>query len=82
MNQTNYLSEKHLAKQWGISYRTLQDWRLENKGPAYLKIGGGVRYAKEAIEAFELSHFFATQIRSINGRKKHLHLNKIREVRS
>lgn len=53
MEQPIYLSEKALARKWGISHRTLQRWRWLNQGPTYLKIGGRVRYTQEAIQAFE-----------------------------
>ena len=48
-----YLSEKHLAKKWGISFRTLQKWRWQSIGPPYIKIGGHVRYSPENIKNFE-----------------------------
>jgi hypothetical protein len=35
-----------------ISERTLQRWRLERFGPAYVKIGRLVRYRKSALDAF------------------------------
>jgi predicted site-specific integrase-resolvase len=52
-NQEQYLSEKCLAKKWGISHRTLQRWRWLNVGPAYIRIGGRVRYTQENIKSFE-----------------------------
>ena len=51
--QEQYLCEKHLAKKWGISFRTLQKWRWLNVGPPYIKIGGRVRYSPESIKNFE-----------------------------
>jgi transposase-like protein len=52
-DQDNYLCEKHLARKWGISFRTLQKWRWRNTGPPYIKIGGRVRYSPESIKNFE-----------------------------
>lgn len=48
-----YLNEKQLAERWGMSHKTLQRWRVEKRGPRYLKIGGAVRYPLSEIEAFE-----------------------------
>jgi predicted site-specific integrase-resolvase len=51
-----HLNQYDLAKRWGISYRTLERWRWEGIGPAYLKIGGRVVYRLEDIEEFEISN--------------------------
>lgn len=39
-----YMSERQLAAYWSISARTLQRWRLEGRGPDYVKLGKCVRY--------------------------------------
>lgn len=36
-----------------INLNTLANWRHKNRGPAYLKIGGRVRYAQSVIEEFK-----------------------------
>ena len=33
------LSEADLASRWGMSPKTLQRWRMEGRGPHYLKLG-------------------------------------------
>jgi hypothetical protein len=53
MEQSGHLSEKLLARRWGLSHRTLERWRHDDHGPAYLKIGGRIVYAVADIEAFE-----------------------------
>lgn len=53
MEQREYLSAKLLARRWGISHRTLERWRHNAHGPAYLKIGGRVVYRLEDIKAYE-----------------------------
>ena len=53
MEQPEHLSEKLLARRWGLSHRTLERWRHDGHGPAYLKIGGRVVYQRADIEAFE-----------------------------
>jgi len=53
MEQPGHLSEKLLARRWGLSHRTLERWRHDDHGPAYLKIGGRIVYRIADIEAFE-----------------------------
>jgi hypothetical protein len=48
-----HLNEIELSRRWGISHRTLQRWRWLLQGPAYLKVGGAIRYRIEDVEAFE-----------------------------
>lgn len=40
-----------------INLNTLANWRHKNRGPAYLKIGGRVRYPKSVIEQFKHSSY-------------------------
>ena len=51
-----HLSEKELSSRWHVSRRTLQRWRAENKGAAYIKVGSCVRYPLDAVEMYELTH--------------------------
>jgi predicted DNA-binding transcriptional regulator AlpA len=48
-----HLDENAVAKRWAMSARTLQRWRQEDKGPAYLKLGGRVVYRLVDIETWE-----------------------------
>jgi hypothetical protein len=48
-----HLNEAALSKRWSISPRTLQKWRQEGKGPAYLKLGGRIVYRLADVEAWE-----------------------------
>ena len=48
-----YLSEAQVAQHWGISQKTLQRWRLDQKGPDFLRLGQFIRYRLCDIEAFE-----------------------------
>lgn len=52
-----YISEQALAKKWGFDPRTLQRWRSENRGPAYINMCGHIRYTQEFIEEFERENF-------------------------
>ena len=47
------LSEIELATRWGISPKTLQRWRLECRGPQYLKLSKRVNYPLESVLVFE-----------------------------
>lgn len=53
---TYYLTERALAERWAIAAKTLRNWRVTGHGPAYIKIGGAVRYSLDAIEAYESAH--------------------------
>ncbi|WP_296700934.1 helix-turn-helix transcriptional regulator [Thiocapsa sp. UBA6158] len=44
------LTEREAAAELGISFRTLQQWRVRGTGPAFLKLGRAVRYDILALE--------------------------------
>ena len=50
---TAHLSQVELARRWKLSPRTLERWRWQRLGPAYLKLGGRVAYRIQDVEAFE-----------------------------
>jgi predicted site-specific integrase-resolvase len=47
------LRERELAERWKLSTRTLQRWRAEGFGPAYILIGGTVRYRISDVLDYE-----------------------------
>jgi predicted site-specific integrase-resolvase len=47
------LRERELASRWDVSQRTLQRWRAEGFGPAYIYIGGAIRYLMDDVLSFE-----------------------------
>lgn len=49
------LTERGLAARWHMSVRSLQRWRSNGTGPAWMRIGGCVRYRLEDVLAFEQS---------------------------
>jgi hypothetical protein len=53
MERIESLSSKLLGRRWGLSHRTLERWRHDGNGPAFLKIGGRVVYRLEDVQAFE-----------------------------
>lgn len=50
------LTENQLAERWGISTKTLQDWRRKGTGVSYLKLGKAIRYPHEIVEKYEAEH--------------------------
>ncbi len=50
---TTALTETDLAARWSMSPKTLQRWRSQQIGPAYLKFGKQVRYPVAAVEDYE-----------------------------
>jgi excisionase family DNA binding protein len=44
-----------LARRLGTKRRTVDEWRITGKGPAFIRIGRSVRYAPEAVDAWLLS---------------------------
>lgn len=46
--------EKTLSEWWGVSVKTLQNWRSMGEGPKYIKFRNGiVRYRREEILSYE-----------------------------
>ena len=39
-----YITQRDLQARWNISGRTLERWRSEKYGPAWVCIGGSIRY--------------------------------------
>ena len=50
------LTQRELAARWRISPRTLERWRANKTGPAWLKIGGCIIYRTADILAHERAH--------------------------
>jgi hypothetical protein len=48
-----FLNQKQLAERWLMSERTLERWRCQGIGPAFVKLGGKVVYHLTDIEEFE-----------------------------
>jgi predicted DNA-binding transcriptional regulator AlpA len=48
------MDEKELSTRWGISVRTLQNWRNNKKGPTYVKLNSDiVRYKISDVIEYE-----------------------------
>lgn len=50
------LTQRDLEARWKISGRTLERWRAELYGPAWVTLGGSIRYRLDDIERFEAQH--------------------------
>jgi len=59
--EIKHLNQVQLARRWSLSPRTLERWRWLKRGPAFMRIGGAIRYRIEDVEAFE-----ATQRRQMH----------------
>lgn len=46
------LTEGDVAKQLHVSVASLRRWRLERRGPQFIKVGALVRYRPEELEAW------------------------------
>lgn len=46
----NFLTEKEVARQITVSLASLRRWRLEQRGPRFIKLGALVRYRPEDLE--------------------------------
>ena len=48
-----FIDTKELAKRWGRSSRTLENWRGKKVGHTYYKIEGKILYDIKDVENFE-----------------------------
>jgi predicted DNA-binding transcriptional regulator AlpA len=46
------LNEHDVARITGMSVATVRRWRLQNRGPRYLKLGASIRYPPQALAAW------------------------------
>ena len=52
MSKETIFTEGATAEALGNSVRTLQAWRVQGRGPVFVKIGKRIGYLPEDIEAF------------------------------
>lgn len=48
--ENRLLTPKDLEREYGISTKTLANWRSQGKGPAYFKLGNFIRYRGGEVE--------------------------------
>ena len=46
------LTEEDVAQQLHVSVASLRRWRIERRGPQFIKVGSLVRYRPEELEAW------------------------------
>ncbi|MDH3664216.1 MAG: helix-turn-helix domain-containing protein [Alphaproteobacteria bacterium] len=52
-NSDHLLNEHEVARELGLSVKTLRKWRWSGDGPDFIKIGRAVRYERQAIDALK-----------------------------
>ena len=55
VNVGELLAPRELAERWRMSVRTLDRWRVDGYGPAWLVLRGRILYRREDVAAFEAS---------------------------
>lgn len=55
VNVGELLAPRELAERWRMSVRTLDRWRVNGYGPAWLALGGRILYRRGDVAAFEAS---------------------------
>lgn len=48
----DFYTQAELAEFLRLHPATLARWRLTNKGPAWIEVGGQFRYSKETVDAW------------------------------
>ena len=51
----HFISQRELARRWGLSIDTLKRWRAQGRGPSWVRIGRQIRYAMRDIWDYESS---------------------------
>lgn len=51
-NRSTTLAPGESARRLGVKVSTLANWRWSGRGPAYLKVGGKVRYRAEDLASW------------------------------
>jgi hypothetical protein len=63
------LTDRELAARWGLSPRTLANWRCAGLGLRYIKIGSRIRYRLGDVLQYEGDRTFAnTAVATAAGR--------------
>lgn len=60
MEHMTLLTEFQVFEIFGIQPKTLANWRCSGRGPAFVKIGGHVRYRPQDLKTFLDSRVFAS----------------------
>jgi len=47
------LTSKELAARYKVCENTIRKWRIQGKGPKWIRIGGTIRYRLSDVESYE-----------------------------
>ena len=50
--KSDLMSTEEAATHLNMSRRTLEQWRMQDEGPEYLKIGRTVRYSRTTLDLY------------------------------
>jgi hypothetical protein len=53
MEHGAFLSSAELAKRWNLHVVTLANWRVQKRGPAFVKLGAKVLYPLDGVLKYE-----------------------------
>jgi len=65
----NLLTEEDVAKQLQVSLAALRRWRVEGRGPRFIKVSALVRYRPEELEDWLASQPAGGSLERQGGRK-------------
>lgn len=51
-NTTTLLTTDEVAERLGLATGTLRNWRTRKTGPAFIRVGGRIRYREAVVEAW------------------------------
>ncbi len=54
------ITDEQFEATYGVSRKTLANWRVKGEGPRFVKIGGAVRYRAEDVTAWIDSRVFGS----------------------
>ncbi len=66
-NGSRLVSTKELSKMWDMPESTLRYWRCAGIGPAYVKLGGRIKYDLVDVEAYVRANKRKPSVRAHGG---------------
>lgn len=67
LNARQLISTKGLSKRWDIPESTLRYWRCAGLGPAYVKLGGRIKYDLADVERYVRANKRMPSVRAHGG---------------
>jgi Helix-turn-helix domain len=66
-NRRQLVSTKELSEIWGVAESTLRYWRCAEIGPAYVKLGGRIKYDLADVERYVRANKRMPSVRAHGG---------------